>query len=394
MATRFPFTKSRLEALDIPPTGRVYVHDAGQDNLTLCVTAGGSKTFYRAGRVNGRPVRILIGKFPDLSVEQARKLVRKMAGAIAEGKDPHQERQARKHEQTLQGLFDWWIEHAKARGKKTWEADKWLFDRYFAGLKTRKLSSIHKADVAAWHTKIGKTAPYGANRGLSLLRAMFNQADNIGFLGPNPAKGVKPFAEESRCRFLQPDELPRFFAALSEEPEIFQDLIMLCLLTGARRGNVQSMTWADVDLPASTWRIPPSKSKNAKTILVHLPCKAVEILQRRKAENGESPWVFPSPGTKNRDTHLQSPKGSWERIRTRAGLPDLRMHDLRRTLGSWLAIGGASLQVVGAALGHKSLQATEVYSRLTQAPVVEAVDRATSALLTAANGQGGGNDRS
>ena len=142
------------------------------------------------------------------------------------------------------------------------------------------------------------------------------------------------------------------------------------------------MAWADLHLDAAAWRIPETKS--GEPVQVHLPAKAVEILRRRHAEADGCPWVFPG-GKKNRASHLTSPKLAWKRVTTAAGLDGLRLHDLRRTLGSWQAIAGSSLGIIGASLGHKSQQSTAVYARLTHAPVVASVDAATSAILAAGN---------
>ncbi len=152
----------------------------------------------------------------------------------------------------------------------------------------------------------------------------------------------------------------------------------MALLTGVRRGNVAAMQWEQLRLQSALWRVP--YTKNDEPLLVHLPAKAVEILERRESEKNGSPWVFPSWGSTG---HVVEPKSSWARILQNAGLTDLRVHDLRRTLGSWQAIAGASLPVIGRSLGHKSLQSTEIYSRLTFEPVRQSVDAATTALLAA-----------
>ena len=116
-------------------------------------------------------------------------------------------------------------------------------------------------------------------------------------------------------------------------------------------------------LPDGAWRIPETKS--GEPVPVHLPAKAVEILRRRLGEANGCPWVFPG-GKKNSASHLTSPKLAWQRVTTAAGLDGLRVHDLRHTLGSWQAIAGSSLGIIGKSLGHKSQQSTAVYARLTQ----------------------------
>src|SRR5439155_7000503 len=186
--------------------------------------------------------------------------------------------------------------------------------------------------------------------------------------------------KRSRDRFLQSDELPRFLQALAAEPnDVVRDYVMLSLLTGARRDNVLSMRWKEVSLPRAEWRIPLTKDGTPQTI--PLMAEAVIILERRKqaaAVNGI--FVFPGAG---KTGHLVEPKGGWRRILSRAGIEDLRIHDLRRSLGSWQAKTGASLAIIGKSLNHKNTQTTAIYARLDLDPVRDAMERATNAMLAA-----------
>lgn len=381
------FTKAAIERLPIPATGRSYTYDEATPSLAVCVTATGHRAFYLVKRIGGRPERIHVGPFPDLTVEQARRKADELKGEIAQGQNPQDRKRTARGMMTFGELFVAYIERAKLH-KRTWAEDQRQFDCHLSGWKARPLSSITKADVARLHAKIGKDAPYAANRALALLSCVFNTAANdFGYEGVNPCRGVKKFREEKRDRFLLPDEMKRFFAALSDEPDdTLRDFFWIALLTGARRGNVQSMRWDELDVSRGDWRIPGDKSKNREGMLVHLPPQAVEILNRRLTDNAAKPkekrsdWVFPSFGATG---HLISPKGAWDRVRNAAKLPGLRMHDLRRTLASWQAITGTSLHVIGKSLGHRDPNATAIYARLTQAPVSESVDRAAVAMLTA-----------
>ena len=185
--------------------------------------------------------------------------------------------------------------------------------------------------MQALHTRVGKSnGPYLANRLLDLLGAMYNKARDIGYTGDNPAKGIKKFKEEKRDRFLQGDELPAFFKALASEPnDLLRDFFLVALLTGARRANVQAMRWDDLDLDRGSWRIPGSEAKAGETIVLPLVAPALAILAARYKARKPSPWVFPSWGATG---HLVEPKGAWKRICKKAGLVDVRIHDLRRSL--------------------------------------------------------------
>ncbi len=170
------------------------------------------------------------------------------------------------------------------------------------------------------------------------------------------------FKEQSRDRFLQPDELKAFFTALDAEQPLFRDFFALGLLTGARRANLQAMRWADMDLDAGFWRIP--ETKGGIPVVVPLVEAALSILRARRESADGSEYVFPG----RRGGHLTEPKGSWKRICTAAGLADLRPHDLRRSLGSWMAGQNVSLTIIGRVLGHKSSAATMIYSRVALGP--------------------------
>ena len=140
------------------------------------------------------------------------------------------------------------------------------------------------------------------------------------------------------------------------------------------------MRWEELNLARATWIIPAEKSKSGEAVHVALTPPVLRILKERKL-NSISEWIFPGTG---RSGHLVEPKSAWKRILKRAGLTDLRLHDLRRTLGSWQAATGASLPIIGKSLGHKSLQATQIYARLNLDPVRDAVNTATNAMLAAA----------
>lgn len=383
MAEKIAFSKTTLERLVAKHAGeRIVVHDLRQQGLIAELREGGGLSFYLYRWANGRPHRLRIGAFPAVTVEQAREQAKLLLAELVKGTDVAAIKRERREEATLKDLFQHWLDvHAKQH-KKTWQEDQRQFNKLLGSWHNRRLSTIKKADVRALHARIGEAnGKYAANRVLALLRTIFNRASDVGFQGANPTKGVKKFKEESRDRFLQPAELPKFFAAVEAEPnDTLRDFFKLCLFTGARRSNVQAMRWDELDLDAATWRIPDTKS--GEPVTLHLSAPAVEVLRQREADS-KSDWVLPG-GRKNRGAHLNSPKAAWKRLLARAGLSDLRLHDLRRTLGSWQAASGASLTVIGKSLGHKSLASTSVYARLNLDPVRASVDAATSAMLAAA----------
>jgi integrase len=396
---RVSLTKMFIEKLTCPPDRRaVVVYDDSVRSLCIHVTRT-SKSFYVYRKSHGRPLRYKLGSFPELSVDVARKRAMKDLGEIVQGKDPREERKAIRESVTLQDLFERWEKgHANLRHTaKTRVTDKSRFETCFGNWKARKIGTIKEQHVRSKHAELAEERGHvTANRAIQLLRRLFNFAR----LQPNPAgnKAVQFFAERPRSRYLLGDELPKFFKALNDEPnEAFRDFFQLALLTGARRGNVQSMRWDEVKLRESTWIIPAEKSKNHEPVYVHLVDVAKAILerrlrdaQRRKVDGDEryGEWVFPSKRFDARTPHLTEAKGAWERVLARAKIKNLRVHDLRRTLGSYQAIGGASLPIIGKSLGHgDGSEATAIYARLQLDPVRASVNAAASAILAAGNAE-------
>ncbi len=383
---RLSFTRARLAGLEAPVQGRKYYYDEETPSLACCVTSTGNRTFYVYRKMHGRPIRVRLGRIDELSVDQARKRALKLIGDMVQGINPQEHLAALRREATVKDLFTHWLEtHAKPH-KKTWREDQRQFDKLLAGWHSRRLSTVRQHDIRALHARIGKqNGHYAANRLLALVRAMFARASEIGFDGKNPAKGVKKFKEQARDRFLQPDELPKFFKAVdAEENPTLRDFFLICLYTGARRSNVAAMRWDEVNLQSATWRIPDTK--NGEPLTVPLSPQALAILNTRKKHIvNDCCWVFPG-GRKNQKGHLTSPKSGWERLISRGKFSDLRLHDLRRTLGSYQAANGASLTVIGKSLGQKSQASTAIYARLNLDPVRASVTAATSAIFEAANG--------
>jgi integrase len=375
----FPFTTSRLDAIKPPKMGRDSYRDTKIAGLTFVITVNGSKSFYFVKRIGGKPTRLRIGGYPDISVDGARKEAQKFSGEIAKGVNPHTARKNKDTTATIAELFEYWLTiHGKVH-KKSWTEDVRVFNKYCVPLHKKLLTQLTKPDIIKWHQKLGEAhGHYQANRAFQLIRSLFRYGDEIGYHGQNPCSGVRKFPEESRERFLLPDELKKFYDAVMEEVPLWRDLLFMLLFTGQRKRNVCRMQWKDVDLSRGLWYVAGEQLKNGSPLVVVLPTQARDILNMRNNSPGKhDDWVFPSERTSG---PVVDAKKAWERVRERSGLADVRMHDLRRTLGSWQALTGTSLQIIGKSLGHKSMKATEVYARLTTDPVRESVEKATQKM--------------
>lgn len=376
------FTKAAIERLPIPESGmRAVYRDTKTAGLQLRVTSGGIKTFSVFRRIKGgRPERITLDRCPPMTVDQARAAAAQVNASIAAGGNPAEVKRAVTGEPTFANLFDAYLERHSKPHKRTSREDEAKYRDYLAkSLGGRKVSHITRQQVAAIHDRITADGhAIMANRVLALVSSVFGWGISKSLCEANPAKGIKRNSETSRDRFLQADELPRFFKALAEEAnESMRDYFLLSLLTGARRSNVLAMRWADVNFERAEWRI--ERTKNDGPATVTLSPEALKILRSRKPEKNET-YVFPGPGQRG---HLVEPRKGWERVLERAGIADLRIHDLRRSLGSWQARCGASLAIIGKSLGHKTAQATAIYARLDLDPVRQSVNSATAAMMEA-----------
>lgn len=404
MAQRFRFTKTKLEALALPAQGHFEVYDEEVPKLACRVRSTGTRTFYVVRRTDGRVEWVRIGSLNDVTVENARKAAQILLGAFATGGNPAEERRRERNAQTLEDAFEEYFEkHVVPQGVKRSDDIKSMFERFLgtmpdeppkkhgrkrakheAGVdwSSRKLESIDPAEIRNLHAEIGKTHRTFANRVVELISAIYNRAIDWGYRGTNPAHGVKPFKEAKRARFLNqndPDELKRFFEALTlDTSSDFRHFVYLALLTGARRENVLGMRWQDINLDAAVWTIPDDASKNNEAMVLALVPEAVGFLRERNPK--PSGFVFPAESASG---HMTPPKKRWRALLKRAGVSDLRIHDLRRSLGSWQAISGASLAIIGKSLGHKSPSATAIYARLHLDPVRASLTAATSAMLQA-----------
>jgi len=373
-------TKARITRLPIPEKNRAIYYDDRVQGFGVRVTPNGAMTYVLVRRIGKSARTLTLGKVSEITLDAARKLATQRNGEIAAGANPMADKQAARAEMTLRELFGQYLErHAKER-KRTWKDDEANFDLHLAPLANRQLSSIKSQDVYKLHANIGKkSGKYVANRVLALLSTMYNKASVWGYEGGNPTRGIERFPEKKRDRYIEPHERKAFFEALAkEENTAIRDYVLISLLTGARKANVLSMRWDELNLERKRWVIPAEKSKNTDPMKIPIVSEAKRILEERLAES-DSPWVFPGSGATG---HLAEPRKGWERILKRAGLKDLRLHDLRRTLGSAQAAAGASLTVIGKSLGHKSIATTAVYARLGDDPVADSMEEAANILLT------------
>ena len=297
-----------------------------------------------------------LGSFPDTSVENARKLAEVELGKFSTGNNPVKAKRVGELTLTLEDAFDQYMTlHAIPKGRKRTDDFRAIWERCIGKMPEaeRKKHGRPRAKHPGWrrlvraetgrgdhagvrrlHAAIGTTHKVLANGVLEVLRTVFARAIEFGYPATIPPEASPRSRRTSAIASIESGELPAFFKALADDTrEDFKHFVLLSLLTGARRTNVLSARWQDVDLTAKVWRIPDTK--NGEPLLLPLVPEAVEIFEARKPK--DKGFVFPAESATG---HLTPPKKRWPALAKRAGVDDLRIHDLRRSMGSWQAIRG------------------------------------------------------
>ena len=274
--------------------------------------------------------------------------------------------------------------HAKVH-KKSWKDDQRRIERYILPMwGNHKAINIRSADVAALHGKIGQQHPYEANRVVELISKMFSLARRWGFIADNatnPASDIDQFKEQKRDRWVKPEELPRLIEAIDEESNLYaRAALWLYLLTGVRKSELLKARWEDVDFDQRELRLPDTKA--GRTHYVPLSDAALSVLRKLPRVDGNR-HVLPGQVHGQHMVNISKP---WLRVRKAAGIEDVRLHDLRRTVGSWLAQAGNSLHLIGRVLNHTSPVTTSVYARFGQDQVRQALEDHGKRILGVAGG--------
>jgi integrase len=386
-------TEASIKRLPVPERGSKRTYDAGYPKgFGVCVTAGGARSFilrYRV-RATGRERCITIGAFPNWQVAAARARAKELKQLIDLGGDPLADIEAQREAPSVADLIKRFEEEHLPRLRKSSQEDyrRMLRVHVRPHFGTHmKVAAVSFEDVDRLHRKITKAGHHHrANRVIAVLSKMFGLAVRWQLRETNPARGVERNIEHHRQRYLLNDELVRLTAALAEyADQQSADIIRLLLLTGARRGEVLSMRWADVDLTAGKWSKPPSSTKQKKQHEVPLSAPArqllAKILATQTGKRGAAPaFVFPGIGGSGHVTNIKRP---WRAVTKAAGIRGLRIHDLRHSYASQLVSGGASLPLIGALLGHSNPTTTARYSHLFDDPLRQATERVGAIIVTA-----------
>ncbi|MEO1242506.1 MAG: integrase arm-type DNA-binding domain-containing protein [Pseudomonadota bacterium] len=373
-------TKIRVDAIKASESEKL-VWDGELRGFGLRVSPKGRKTFFVQYRLGGRTRRAKIGVMGQVSPDQARLKARELLGDVATGNDPAEVRRKQRLTPTISQLCDRFVEeHVATRLKPA--TQRGYRSIIHSGIKpalgAMKVSDVMRADIIALHRKY-QTRPYQGNRILSVLSKLFNLAELWGYRAEssNPCRLVQKYKEHRKERFLSDDELSRFSRVLTEVEESGEETrfvvaaFRLLILTGCRRSEIQYLKWEYVT--PTHLELPDTKT-GERSIPLPLAGRAVlENLPRSQ----EHPYVFQGKIEGQAIAFLHKP---WKRICKKAGLMDVRIHDLRHTYASKAIENGMSLVMVGRLLGHTQYQTTLRYAHLADGPAREAANNVANSL--------------
>lgn len=344
----------------------------------------GKGTYYlRYKDVNGKTCHQRVSSTTDMSLQEAKLAVKKLKAEIDLGADPRAEEKARLAVITLDELFnDHYLPYAKPR-KISWKRDVELFRRISAHLGSKRLNQVTRQQIQTFHANLlaEPMACASANHHLKLARRLLNYAIEIQMLEKNVASGIKMFPEDNQIeRYMNDEELARLLKVLKTDSRRSVCNIALYLLaTSCRLGEALNCTHDQIDMDKRVWLIPARNSKSKRSRPVPLNHHAIEVLNQLDTK-GTYAHLFINKRTGLPYVNIAK---VWGRLRIKAGLPKLRIHDLRHQGASMLVNSGSSLYVVQQILGHANPVTTQRYAHLSIKALHEA-SAGASKIITGA----------
>jgi integrase len=373
-------TKRSVEAL-LPMAKDYFVWDDEIKGFGVRIMTSGRRTYQAQYRKGGRTRRISLGRHGNITTEQARLKAREVMGLVAKGDNPAEEIAQHRRAPSIGVLCERFFEtHVLENCKPTTQAEyrRCIENFIKPAIGAFRVVDVERKDVVELHNR-HRAIPYQANRTLGVLSKMFNLAEIWGLRpdGSNPCRHVPKYREKKRERFLSQGELQRLGQVLSEvesegsETPFIIAAFRLLILTGCRLGEIQTLKWEYIT--PRHMELPDTKTGARR---IPLPQAARDVLDALPRYAG-NPYVVAGKLEGRFATDFQHP---WRRIRARADLPEVRIHDLRHTYASMAVSGGMPIQMVGRLLGHSQLQTTMRYAHLADDPVLEAAQQNANQL--------------
>ena len=372
-----------------PSEARYVLWDTELKGFGLRVESSGLKSFLVRYRHLGRRRFLSLGRFGEITPEQARLLAQKALSKVREGADPANERSQDREAITVKKLVERFLaDHVEEKRKsKTATHYRSVLEGYLVPkFGSKKAQELTRADMAKLHLEI-KHAPYQANRLLAVVASMYSFGDKHGLTPEdyNPAKKIERFPETRRERFLTTEELKKLGQAFRELDESGRfgtaiPALMFLLLTGARLNEILKLKWSYVDMERGLLLLPDSKTGKKAVTLNSASAAILDELRTKADEKKNGEYVFYGVDSAIPRSDLKKP---WAAITELTGLDGLRIHDLRHSFASVGAVAGLGLPIVGKLLGHTQASTTQRYAHLDVDPLRRAAD-AIGSVITAA----------
>ena len=376
MSTRFKFTHRSIEQLplhraDSPSCFAEYT-DSETTGLKLLVSKSGRKWFYARFIFNGSKKAVKLGEYPMLSVNEARQRTMELrTQGIIEQNSALTFSEFTQHD---------YLPYAKAHKRSVAGDISKLRVHLLPRFGSKFMYAISFRDVQTYHSELKAThCAATANRHLSLLSKIFSCAVQWGVLERNPCKGVSKFTENNAGqRFLNTDEIRRLYSAMentSERSNASVAALKLLLLTGMRKNEVLHGKWSNVDLERGIWFVPHTKNGKSNHVVLNAEAKALLMTLPRVSD-----WVFPG---RDATKPLVEVRRCLIQLAKSAGIPALRVHDLRHSFASLCAQSGVPLLQIKSLLNHASLTTTQRYAHLTNNDLLIASQTVSDAVSNA-----------
>lgn len=341
--------------------------DGRTPGLGVRINRSGSAVWIGKFRQDGKQILITFGSVDEISYEAAKDcLLSARSGFMRSGI-------------TFKRFADLYLADYSTRKKATWDEERRRIERYLIpAFGSMQLSAIKSSHARALHAQLSEKTPRQADHVLALLRVMFNRAIKWEVLPedhPTPFRSLSWNGKVVRDRFITEKEMPRVMAAIASLPHLRQRAILLMyMLTGCRKMELVDLRWDEVDEEARHIRLSASRNKAGVIVYKELSALALAILA---SLSRDQVYVFPG---RYRNTRQKEISSLWRKVRKQAGIEDVRLHDLRRTTGSWLAQSGESLHLIAQVLGQTTEHVTKTYAHFEKRHKKDAVERLSDKL--------------
>lgn len=376
------FHPRMLAKLSAPTSGQIDFWDVEQPGLSLRVGAGGRRAWVVIYRANGIKRRFTIGRFPDVSLAQARRKARELRASAQLGMDPAKEKYRIRKATSFGGLVKRYIDHLQKMGqKKTWETDaRVLQNDVLPRFRTYKAEEVTPREISRLLEELDQRSPTAARRALETIRQLYNYGRKIHEVVDNPAAQLEaPTPKGRRERYLSMEEIAMVLTEVAKESFQVASAVLLLLLTLCRENEILSMEKPNVS-PTGGY-IGLENTKNKRGHVVPITPLISAIVEKLVELNQNGVYLFPSRRKPGSHISQEMLRRRVQNIVEGLGLDKTWVHDLRRSGATHLGRLGVSKQVIAKLLNHTDSSVTARYNLFDYFPQREEALRQWEAEL-------------